>query len=268
MSNPDNSNPDSSTSSKTSWSRWLPLIAIGALIGLVFAMGWHTYLIREIGLNIEAIKSYVETNRLISLLAFMVMYAIAVVVIPPLGSIMTIGGGLVFGALYSVPATVIGATIGATLLFIIVQTSLGQVLADKAGAWVDKLREGFRENALSYMLFLRLVPAFPFFIVNVVPGLIGVPLRTYVIGTFIGIIPGTTAYALLGEGAGSVFANANTEYKACVAANGADACNYSLSFADLVTTELLLAFAALGVVALIPVVVNWFKKRGKNHAAA
>jgi len=238
------------------------------LIGLVFVMGWHTYLIREIGLNIEAIKSYAEANRFISVAAFAVLYAVAVVVIPPLGAIMTIGGGLVFGALYSVPATVIGATVGATLLFIIVQTSLGEALAQRAGAWVDKLRDGFRENALSYMLFLRLVPAFPFFVVNVVPGLIGVPLRTYIIGTFIGIIPGTTAFALLGEGAGSVFDSANSEYKACLAANGAEPCTYSLSFGDLVTTELLLAFAALGVVALIPVVVNKFKKRGKNHAAA
>ena len=249
-----------------SFKRWLPLIALAAGLTLVFAMGWHTVLIRTIGLNVEAIKEFVANNLLISVLAFIVGYAAAVVLIPPVGSVMTIGGGLVFGAIYSVPATVIGATIGATILFLIVKTSLGEVLAEKAGAWVDKLRDGFSENALSYMLFLRLVPAFPFFVVNVVPGLIGVPLRTYVLGTFLGIIPGTTAYALLGEGAGSVFASANTDYNACVAAKGADSCTYSLSFADLVTTELILAFAALAVVALIPVAINFFKKRSSGNA--
>ena len=118
------------------------------------------------------------------------------------------------------------------------------------------------------MLFLRLVPAFPFFVVNVVPGLIGVPLRTYVIGTLIGIIPGTTAYALLGEGAGSIFDKANQDYQTCTAANGDDACTYSLSFADLATAELAMAFGALAIVALIPVAINWYKKRKTNHAAA
>ncbi len=248
--------------------RWLPLIVLAAGLILVFSMGWHTALIRTIGLNVDAIKAFVSQNLLVSLLAFLAAYAAAVVLIPPVGSVLTIGGGLVFGALYSVPATVIGATIGATILFLIVKTSIGQALADRAGAWVDKLRDGFSENALSYMLFLRLVPAFPFFVVNVVPGLIGVPLRTYIIGTFIGIIPGTTAYALLGEGAGSIFAKANAEYQACVAASGSNSCVYNLSFADLVTPELIMAFAALAVVALIPVVINWYKKRKSNHAAA
>lgn len=248
--------------------RWLPLIILATGLALVFTMGWHTALIHTIGLNIDDIKDFVSQNILLSLIAFLAAYALAVVIIPPIGSILTIGGGLVFGALYSVPATVIGATIGATILFLIVKTSLGQTLAERAGAWVDKLRDGFKENALSYMLFLRLVPAFPFFVVNVVPGLIGVPLRTYVIGTLIGIIPGTTAYALLGEGAGSIFDKANQDYQTCTAANGDDACTYSLSFADLATAELAMAFGALAIVALIPVAINWYKKRKTNHAAA
>lgn len=260
----EDTNPPADGSAKSSILRFLPLALVGGLLALVFAMGWHTALIREIGLNLDAIRAFVGENLWVSLGIFVVAYAAATVLVPPLGSVMTIGGGLVFGALYGAPATVIGATLGATLLFLVVKTSLGQVLAERAGAWVDKLRAGFQENALSYLLFLRLVPAFPFFVVNVVPGLLGVPLRTYVLGTFLGIIPGTIAYSLLGEGAGSVFAKANADYTSCVTANGADACTYALSFADLVTTELLLAFAALAVVALIPVAIRAFS--GKRPA--
>ncbi len=248
--------------------RYIPLIILAAALALIFGMGWHTVVIREIGLNLDSIQAFVSENLLLALVLFALAYAAAVVLIPPAGSVMTIGGGLVFGALFAVPATVIGATLGATLLFLIVKTSLGKAIADKAGAWVEKLRSGFQDNALSYMLFLRLVPAFPFFVVNVVPGLLGVPLRTYVIGTFIGIIPGTTAYSLLGEGAGSIFAEANTAYRACEAANGADACTYSLSFANLVTPQLIAAFAALAVVALIPVVIKRFTGRKPSGAAA
>lgn len=249
-------------------SRWLPLIVLAAALAVIFGMGWHTAAIREIGLNIDAIRDFVRENLLLSLLGFMLAYATATVLVPPLGSIMTIGGGLVFGALYAAPATVLGATIGATLLFLIVKTSVGHALADRAGAWVDRLRGGFQDNALSYLLFLRLVPAFPFFVVNVVPGLLGVPLRTYVIGTLFGIIPGTVAYSLLGEGAGSIFEKANAQYQTCIAEKGAEACTYAISFKDLVTTELLLAFGALAVVALIPVVINAFRKQGRSDAKA
>lgn len=245
----------------SSLKRFVPLAILAAALTLVFSMGWHTALIREIGLNLGAIQAFASENLLLALLIFVVAYAVAVVVIPPVGSVMTIGGGLVFGALAAVPATVVGATIGATALFLIVKSSLGEALAARAGAWVERLRAGFQENALSYMLFLRLVPAFPFFVVNVVPGLIGVPLRTYVIGTFLGIIPGTAAYSLLGEGAGSIFEKANAGYRACLAAGGTQTCHYELSLGDLVTAELVAAFAALAVVALIPVVIKRFSGR-------
>ena len=111
----------------------------------------------------------------------------------------------------------VGATIGATILFLVVNTSFGSTLAEKAGPFVAKLRDGFQENALSYLLFLRLVPAFPFFIVNLVPALLGVPLRTFVIGTGLGIIPGTIAYSLAGSGLGSVIEAQNATYKTCLA---------------------------------------------------
>jgi len=251
-----------------SWTRWLPLVVIAGLMVLVFAMGWHQYLsFKTIGLNYEALKAFIAGNLVVALLAYLALYIVVVALSLPGGLIMTLAGGLLFGWQIGAPATVVAATIGATIIFLVAKTSFGESLAAKAGPWIGKLREGFQENALSYLLFLRLVPAFPFVVVNLAPALLGVPLRTYVLGTLIGIIPGTTAYSIAGAGLGSVVEAQNKVYAACVAANGEANCTYSIDFSALVTKELVFAGAALGVVALIPVAVNWFKKRGSNAAA-
>jgi uncharacterized membrane protein YdjX (TVP38/TMEM64 family) len=205
----------------------------------------------------------------VAAVALYVLAYIAVVALSlPGGLVMTLSGGLLFGWKIGAPAAVFGATVGATIIFLVARSSLGESLAAKAGPWIAKLRDGFKENALSYLLFLRLVPAFPFFAVNLAPALLGVPLATYVLGTFVGIIPATTAFSIAGSGLGSVVEAQNAAYKACIAANpgaGDAVCPYTIDTSRLVTTELVLAFAALGVVALIPVVM---KKWSKRHAAA
>lgn len=249
--------------------RWLPLIILAALMLLVIAMGWHKYLsFKTIGLNYEALQAFISENLIVALLIYMAAYIAVVALSLPGGLIMTLAGGLLFGWQLGVPATIIAATIGATLIFLIAKSSLGEALAAKAGPWVGKLREGFQQNALSYLLFLRLVPAFPFAVVNLAPALLGVPLRTYVIGTFIGIIPGTAAYSIAGAGLGSVVEAQNKVYNACLAAKGEANCTYTIDFSALVTKELVIAGVALGFVALIPVVYNWYKKRNDGHAAA
>jgi uncharacterized membrane protein YdjX (TVP38/TMEM64 family) len=78
------------------------------------------------------------------------------------------------------------------------------VLRAKAGPFLTKMEDGFRENAMSYLLVLRLVPLFPFWLVNLVPAFLGVPTGTYVIGTFFGIIPGTFVFASVGNGLGAL----------------------------------------------------------------
>jgi uncharacterized membrane protein YdjX (TVP38/TMEM64 family) len=99
---------------------------------------------------------------------------------------------------------VVGATIGATLIFLFARTLFGDNALDRFGAPAAKLAEGIRRNAASYLLVLRLVPLFPFFLVNLVPAFVGVPLLTYVATTFVGIIPGTAVFSLAGAGLGSV----------------------------------------------------------------
>ena len=245
--------------------RWGPLIAIVLLMVLVFAMGWHKYISFEtIGTNYQVLKDFIDSNFAVAILIYMLIYVAMVALSLPGGLVLTVTGGLLFGWLAGAIGTVIGATIGATIIFLIAKSSLGEALADKAGAWLSKLREGFKENALSYLLFLRLVPAFPFWLVNLAPALLGVPLRTYVLGTAIGIIPGTLAFSVAGSGLGSVIEAQNEIHDVCLANNPADpttACPYEIDTSAIVTTELIVAFALLGVVALIPVALKKWSKR-------
>jgi uncharacterized membrane protein YdjX (TVP38/TMEM64 family) len=245
--------------------RFAPLIVLAAAMALVFAMGWHKYLsFRTVGLNYDLLKSYIANNLGLALLTYMLAYIVVVAMSLPGGLIMTLSGGLLFGWQIGAPAAIVGATIGATLLFLIARSSLGEGLVARAGPWVAKLRDGFQENAFSYLLFLRLVPAFPFVVVNLAPALLGVNLGTYVTATFLGIIPGTTAYSIAGSGLASIVEAQNKVYKDCVAKlvpGSGQICDYKIDTSQLVTKELVLAFAALGLVALIPVAMKKWSKR-------
>lgn len=255
---------DVPTPPKGKWRKWLPLIAIIALMVFVFAMGWHEHLsFKTIGLNYERLMDFIEANFATALSIYVLAYIVVVALSLPGGLIMTLAGGLLFGWVIAAPATIFGATVGATIIFLAARSSLGEALAAKAGPWVCKLKNGFQENALCYLLFLRLVPVFPFVVVNVVPALLGVPLGTYILGTLLGIIPGTYAFCVAGAGLGSVIDAQNRIYRDCLANNpeNASACPYTVDTSALVTKELLLAFALLGIVALIPVIIKKWSKR-------
>ena len=126
------------------------------------------------------------------------------------------------------------------------------------------LQRLLRLLAFSYLLFLRLIPVFPFWLVNLAPGLLGVPFWTYVTTTFIGIIPGTFAFALAGNGLDSVFDAQQASYESCLAKvgeGGHDSCVYGIDPGALLTTDVIVAIVALGVVALIPVVAKKRRRR-------
>ena len=245
--------------------RLLPVAVIVGLIGLVYAMGWHRYLtVEQLYESRTALKAYIADNFALSLAIYMVIYVAAIALSLPGGLLLTVTGGFLFGWIVGAPATIIAATIGATIIFLIAKTSLGDSLADRAGPWVAKLRDGFQENALSYLLFLRLVPAFPFFVVNIAPALLGVGLPTFFIGTLIGIIPGTTAFSFAGSGLDSIFAAQAPAYEACkAAAADPSTCRLDVQLSSLVTRELIYAFIALGFVALIPALVKTLSGRGR-----
>lgn len=247
------------------WTRWVPLVLLLAATALVFAMGWHKYLsFKTVGLNYDVLKSFIAAHWIGAVLLYMLIYVVTVALSLPGGLVMTVSGGLLFGWQVGTIATIIAATIGATLVFAAAKTSFGETLSAKAGPWLATLREGFKENALSYLLFLRLVPAFPFVVVNLAPALLGVPLATYVIGTFFGIIPGTLAFSVAGAGLASVVEAQNKAYQSCLAsapANPESACPFSIDTSAFFTRELFAACVLLGVVALIPVLIKRWRGR-------
>jgi uncharacterized membrane protein YdjX (TVP38/TMEM64 family) len=242
---------------------WPLLVLLGAM-AFVFAMGWHRYLtLAMLAENREALRGFIEADRLLSLAAFVALYAAAVALSLPGGAVLTITGGFLFGWLLGGIASVIGATIGATILFLIARSTLGEILAARAGPLLSRFREGFQEDAFSYLLFLRLVPLFPFWLVNLAPGLLGVPFATYFITTILGIIPATFAFALAGSGLDSVIEAQQALYQSCLAkteSGGQESCSYTLDPGALSTPELIAGLVALGIVALIPVVVRWFRR--------
>jgi uncharacterized membrane protein YdjX (TVP38/TMEM64 family) len=250
----------------TTLKRFGPLACVGAAMLLVLGMGWH----REVTLeNIVALRDrfhhVLDAHMVLSVLIYIFFYVCVVALSLPGAFILTAAAGLLFGWLLGGLVAVVGATAGATVLFLIARSALGEGLTARAGPWLAKLRAGFKEDALSYLLFLRLVPAFPFWFVNIAPAILGVPLRTYVVATFFGIIPATFAFAAAGAGLDSVIMAAKADYAGCVALNGRDACKLSIHASSLVTKELVLALALLGLVALIPIAV---RKWRTTHAAA
>ena len=218
--------------------RLIPLVILLGGLATFFGFGLDRYIsfdaLRD---NREVLLTLVEQYGLLASLAYMAMYATVVALSLPGGAVLSITGGFLFGAVWGTVHIVLSATLGATLLFLIAKTSLGDPLRARAGPWLQKMQAGFQENALSYLLVLRLVPLFPFFVVNLVPAFLGVALSTYVLGTFIGIIPGAFVYASVGAGLGSLFA-----------AGGA------FSAKGILTPQILVALVGLAVLALIPVV--------------
>lgn len=241
--------------------RWLPVTILVMLIALAYALGLH----RQISLaaiveNREALHGFVEDRLVLAILIYMVIYIAVVALSVPGAAVLSITGGFLFGWTISVPVAVLSAVIGSIIVFQIVKTSLGATLAERAGPLVKKVSDGFAADAFSYLLFLRLVPAFPFFMVNAVAGLCRVSQRTFIIATAIGIIPGAIAFALLGSGLDGVIDAQTAAYQACVAENGAENCSFDLNVSSLVTNELLFAFAGLGVIALLPLVLKRWRR--------
>lgn len=186
----------------------------------------------------------VEARFLLTVLMYMAVYAAAVAASVPGGAALTIAGGFLFGQFVGCAATVVAATLGAAVLFLAARSALGDPLRARAGPWLRRLEAGFKEDALSYLLVLRLIPLFPFFVVNLVPAFLGVSLRTYLIGTFFGIIPGTFVFTAVGAGLGRLF-EAGDE----------------ISTADVLSPEIVIALVGLALLALLPVAYKKLRRR-------
>ena len=174
-------------------------------LGLFFAFDLHHYVTLEtLKAQRDWLARQVAENATLTAGAYILVYVVVVAFSLPVATLVTITGGFLFGLFAGAACSVVGATLGATVLFVAARTAFYDLLHARAGPALRKMEDGFREDALSYMLVLRLVPLFPFFVVNIVPALLGVPLRVFALGTFIGIIPGTFVYTWIGQGLGAV----------------------------------------------------------------
>lgn len=237
--------------------RWAPLAVIVLLMILAFSQGVHKHLtLSSLIMERQNLADLVNQNLLFTVLGYVVLYAIAVALSFPGASLLTIAGGFLFGWAVGGFATVFGATVGAAILFIIAKSSFGEVLTRRAGPFMTRLAEGFRRDAFNYLLFLRLTPVFPFWLVNIAPALFQMPLGSYVLATFVGIIPGTFAFAFIGSGLDSVIEAQEAANPGCAAAG-----TCAVEVSALVTPQLLFAFFALGIASLIPVLLKRLRAR-------
>jgi uncharacterized membrane protein YdjX (TVP38/TMEM64 family) len=188
--------------------------------------------------NREALVSFVDGHYILSVASFIAVYVLATALSVPGAVILTLAGGFLFGTATSVIYIDIGATAGAACAFLSARYLLGNRLQQKYGGQLAKFNSEMDRNGASYLLTLRLIPVFPFFLINFLAGLTKVPFRTFLWTTSLGIIPGTAVFAFAGQQLGSID-----------------------SPADILSKKVIAAFAALGLFALAPAV--W--KRIKNE---
>ena len=196
----------SHSASRPGLKRFLPIAVILSILALFFALGGPDYVnIDALRDNREMLRGFVSDNLLVAVVTVILVYAFLVGISFPGAWILTVVSGFLFGGFLGAGAAVIGATLGATAIFLAARYAIGDALSQKAGPYMQKFEAGLKENELSYLFILRLVPIFPFFIVNIVPALFNVKIRNYVISTFFGIMPGALVYAGLGNSINTLF---------------------------------------------------------------
>jgi len=215
------------------------LLAVG--IGAFFYFDLGQYLSLEaITQNRDDLLAYTESNYGFAVALFVLIYIVQTAFSLPGGAILTLAGGFLFGSLLGTIYVNIGATSGATLAFLAARYLLRDWVEHKFGNRLEPIQAGFAKNAFSYLMTLRLIPAFPFFLVNLVSGLTRVNLGTYVIATAVGIIPGSFVFAYAGRQLGTIN-----------------------SLGEIASPPVLLAFTLLGLLALLPTIYRkFFGKKG------
>jgi uncharacterized membrane protein YdjX (TVP38/TMEM64 family) len=235
---------------RSSISRFIPL-GVLILAGVLFvAFGGLRY--RSFGVvaeHCEGLRDFAAQGGIGAALAFVLGYAGLVALSLPVAAFLSVTSGFLFGSWLGAVYAVLGATIGATIVFLAVRVGIAG-LVERAGPRVRRLEAGFRDDALSYLLVLRLIPIFPFWLVNLAAGAVGLRLPVYVFATLVGMIPTSFVYASLGNGLGDVLAQGEHP-----------------DLAILYRPSVLLPIIGLAVLALLPVFYKrWRGARSKQPA--
>ncbi len=219
----------------------LVLLAVTALAGLALD---PEAAYQQVHAQRFVLKGWVSHNYELAVAAYLAIYFLGVMLSLPGAIWLTIMGGFMFGTVQATAYTAVAATAGATAVFLAARFIVGDALRRRTGPFLARLETGFRCHAFNYLIVLRMLPIFPFWVVNLVPAAVGVPLRTYVLGTFIGIIPGSIAFAGLGAGLARVI-------------DSEEALDTSL----VLRPEILVPLAAMIVLALAPVAYARLRER-------
>mgnify|MGYP001574400783 FL=1 len=209
---------------------------IGLAIGAFFWFDLDAYLTLEtVKANRDRLLAFTDEHRAAAVASFIVTYSLVTGLSLPGATILTLMGGFLFGSLLGTVFVNLGATSGATLAFLTARYLLRGWVEQTFGQKLGPIQEGFAKNAFSYLVTLRLVPLFPFFLVNLVSGLTRVRLGTYVIATALGIVPGSFVYAYAGRQLGTIN-----------------------SLKEIASPNVILAFTLLGLLALVPILYRRF----------
>ena len=239
--------PDAKSRSPNKLLKRLPLLAI-LLVATIGAFTLREYLSFEaLRDNREALTGFRDANYVLTVLLFIGVYIVLVAFSLPGATIATLTGGFLFSTFPGALFNVVGATTGATLIFLAAKWGLGERLAAKMEASdgaVKQIKDGIDENQWSVLFLMRLVPAVPFFVANLIPAMVGVPVSRFVITTFLGIIPGGVVYTSVGAGLGEVFERGETP-------------NFGIIF----ETQILLPILGLCALAALPIVLKMLRKK-------
>ena len=233
------------SSGATAFRRALPLaVLVGGLIAYV-ALGLDDQLsLDTLRDNQATLNDLVVRHAAAAAVLFVLTYAVATALSVPGGAVLTIAGGAMFGLIWGTVLAVTGATLGAMAVFLAARTALGDSLRRRAGPALLRFEAGFRRDAVSYLLTLRLIPLAPFWLVNLVPALLGVSLGVYALTTLVGIIPGTLVYAAVGDGFAATLRAGGTPH-----------------LATLFEPAILLPLFGLAALSLTPVLYRWLRGR-------
>lgn len=225
--------------------KYIPIVILILGFIAVYFSGLLDYLSFEtLKMHRKSLIDFVNNHYLLSSLSYILLYILAIAFSIPGGVFLTILGGFLFPQPLSTIYVVFSATIGATLLFLAAKTAFRDFFQKRVKGFLKKMEKGFQENSASYLLFLRFVPLFPFWLVNLAPAFFGVTLRTFIWTTFVGIIPGSFVYAQAGAGLGAIFDTDNT---------------FSLN--AILNWKMKIALVCLAIFSLVPIIIKKIRKK-------
>lgn len=245
------------TSTYSSIKTWLyrlsPLLLLLVAAGLFFSLGLHNYLnFEQLQHHHQTLKRWTSSHYVVVTALFMLTYIVTVAISIPGALLLTLTAGLLFGTVLGSIYVAFSATAGAVLLYFAVRFAFMDLMNKKAGGKLAVMRQGFQKNAFTYLLVLRIIPLFPFWLVNIVPALLNVPIKTYIAATFLGILPGTLIYASVGSSLNYLFAR-----------------NKTPDLTIIFHPHIFLPLLCLGLLILLPVVYRyWFTKTSSAQKAA